>query len=165
MVARPQAEAAAAGRFRVTQRGDPEMSLNLKNVAIALLGVLAYKNRDKIGELLTGKSSADPNGGGGLSDALNDILDRFKNSGAGDQVDSWVGTGPNKTLDRNHVEQAIDPDTLSALSAQTGLSREELLDRLTKDLPDAVDKLTPNGQMPTGDLSRLIGDLQASGRA
>jgi uncharacterized protein YidB (DUF937 family) len=147
----------------------PEMSLNLKNVAIALLGVLAYKNRDKIGELLTGKSASgpngDPNGGGGLSDALNDILDRFKNSGAGDQVDSWVGTGPNKTLERSHVEQAIDPDTLDALSAQTGLSREELIDRLTKDLPDTVDKLTPDGQRPSGDLATLMSNLQAAGRA
>lgn len=146
------------------------MSLNLKNAAIALLGVLAYKNRDKIGELLTGKSSSDPSGaqegsGGGLSEALNDILDRFKTNGAGDHVDSWVGSGPNKTLDRGHVEQAIDPDTLDALSAQTGLSRDELIDRLTKDLPDAVNQLTPDGKMPTGDLARLMGDLQASGRA
>jgi uncharacterized protein YidB (DUF937 family) len=146
------------------------MSLNLKNVAIALLGVLAYKNRDKIGELLTGKSSSDPSGadadsGGGLSDALNDILDRFKTNGAGEHVDSWVGTGPNRTLDRAHVEQAIDPDTLNALSAQTGLSHDELIERLTKDLPDAVNELTPDGKMPSGDLARLMGNLEASGRA
>jgi uncharacterized protein YidB (DUF937 family) len=41
------------------------------------------------------------------------------------------------------------PDVLETLSKQTGLSREELLARLSRELPDAVDKYTPNGRLPT----------------
>jgi uncharacterized protein YidB (DUF937 family) len=32
---------------------------------------------------------------------------------------------------------------------QTGLSRDELLKRLSQVLPEAVDKMTPEGRLPT----------------
>ena len=47
------------------------------------------------------------------------------------------------------LEEAIGPDVLDTLSKQTGLSREELLARLSRELPDAVDKYTPQGRLPT----------------
>ena len=59
------------------------------------------------------------------------------------------GTGPNQPIDPKDVETAIDEDTLTSLSMQTGLSRDELIARITKDLPEAVDKLTPKGELPT----------------
>ena len=64
------------------------------------------------------------------------------------RVNSWVGTGPNEPIEPKDVETAIDEDTLTALSMQTGLSRDELIARITKDLPEAVDKLTPKGELP-----------------
>jgi uncharacterized protein YidB (DUF937 family) len=151
----------SAGRgFSLRNKGKRIMSLNLKNVAIALIGLLAYKNRDKLGELIGGASSTNPNGGG-LAGGLNDMLDRLRNAGAGDHVDSWVSTGPNKSVQRDQIEKAIDPDTLKELSAQTGLSTDELIERLTKDLPDAVDSLTPEGRMPSGDTNTLLDDFPA----
>ncbi|MBZ9722944.1 YidB family protein [Mesorhizobium sp. CO1-1-11] len=128
---------------------------NLGRLAIAMLGVLAYQNRDKIAEMIRGAGERDANNPqGGILDqvsrgvagtALGDILDRFKNAGAGPKVDSWVGTGPNEP---HEVEKAIDAQTLEALSTQTGLSREELIARITRDLPDAVNQMTPNGKLP-----------------
>lgn len=127
---------------------------NLGRLAIAMLGVLAYQNRDKIGDLIRG----DPNNPqGGLMDqlskgvsgtALGDILDHFRKAGVGSKVDSWVRTGPNEPIEPKDVETAIDEDTLTSLSLQTGLSRDELVARITKDLPEAVDKLTPEGELP-----------------
>ncbi|TIM19027.1 MAG: DUF937 domain-containing protein [Mesorhizobium sp.] len=131
---------------------------NLGRLAIAMLGVLAYQNRDKIGELIRGAGDRNPNDPeGGILDqvskgvsgtGLGDILDRFRGAGAGSKVDSWVGTGPNQPIQPNEVEAAIDEDTLTSLSMQTGLSREELISRITRDLPDAVNKMTPNGELP-----------------
>ncbi|WP_044548931.1 YidB family protein [Mesorhizobium japonicum] len=131
---------------------------NLGRMAVAILGILAYQNRDKIGDLIRGGGNTDPNNPqGGLLDqvsksvsgtALGDILDRFRNAGAGSKVDSWVSRGPNQPIDPKDVETAIDEDTLTSLSMQTGLSRDELIARITKDLPEAVDKLTPNGELP-----------------
>ncbi|MER8887586.1 YidB family protein [Mesorhizobium sp. M0500] len=140
------------------------MSLDIGKVAIALLGLLAYKNRDKIGELIAGRKSTDPNTSAGSPGGLGDILDRLRNAGAGDQVDSWVGKGSNRPVQRDQVEKAIDPQTLSDLAEQTGLSNEELLDRLTRELPDAVDKLTPDGQMPAGNGPNLLDEVPGAAR-
>ena len=57
--------------------------------------------------------------------------------------------GPNQPVEPHEVEAAIDEETLSSLSQQTGLSREELIARITRDLPEAVDKMTPNGELPS----------------
>jgi uncharacterized protein YidB (DUF937 family) len=152
---------------------------------VALLGLLAvagYQNRDKIAEVMGGRQQepdsrpgpSDPPSQGGLlaklggllggasagsalSGGLRDLVDRFKQNGHGPAADSWVGTGPNQQLRTDQLEQAIGPDTLNTLLAQTGLSRKELLSRLTRELPTAVDKLTPAGRLPTEDeAARLI---------
>lgn len=150
-------------------RGMPSM--------VALLGLLAvagYQNRDKIAEVMGGgqqehDGKPDPSepqsqggllgklggllggvgAGGVLSGGLRDLVDRFKQNGHGPAADSWVSTGPNQQLRTDQLEQAIGPDALNALLKQTGLSREELLNRLTRELPAAVDKLTPAGRLPT----------------
>ena len=139
-------------------RGMPSM--------VALLGLLAvagYQNRDKIAEVLGGLKQ-EPGGGPGqnnqqggqggvlgnlggllsgasagsvLSGGLGDLVERFKQNGQGQAADSWVKTGPNQQLAPDQLEQAIGPDVLNTLSQQTGLSREELLSRLTRELPDS----------------------------
>jgi uncharacterized protein YidB (DUF937 family) len=135
---------------------------NLGKVALAMLALLAFQNRDKIGDALRGTGEGrDPNDpqGGGLLDqlskaasgtAIGDVLDRFRQAGSGAKVDSWVRKGPNEPIDARDVETAIDEETLSSLARQTGLSREELIARITRDLPDAVDRMTPDGELPTG---------------
>ena len=156
-------------------RGMPSM--------VALLGLLAlagYQNREKIAEAL-GARNQGPQGGSGqgdqrsgglgnlggllggasagsvLSGGLRDLVERFKEMGHGEAADSWVRRGPNQPLGSNQLEQAIGPDVLNTLSQRTGLSREELLARLTRDLPDAVDKFTPEGRLPTEDeATRLV---------
>jgi uncharacterized protein YidB (DUF937 family) len=107
---------------------------------------------DKLGGFLGGASA-----GSVLSGGLRDLVDRFRQNGHGQAADSWVNTGPNQPLRSDQLEQAIGPDVLNTLSEHTGLSREQLLSRLTQDLPAAVDKLTPGGRLPTEDeAARLI---------
>ena len=84
-----------------------------------------------------------------LSGGLGELVDRFKQSGHGDVADSWVGTGPNRDIAPPQLERAIGPDVLATLAQQTGLSREEILSRLSRDLPQAVDRYTPDGRLPT----------------
>jgi len=157
-------------------RGTPSM--------VALLGLLAvagYKNRDKIQELLGGRQRASggpglsaqppqqgaPGGLGGLlgglgagtmlSGGIGELIERFKRSGQSQAADSWVSTGPNQPLAPDQLEQALGPDVLSSLSQHTGLSRDELLSRLTRELPDAVDQFTPQGRLPTeAEAARLL---------
>jgi len=100
-----------------------------------------------LGGLLGGLSGQNP--GGLLSGGLGELLDSFRQSGHGDVADSWVGTGPNKEVAPQQLEQAIGPDVLATLTQQTGLSREEILARLSRELPQAVDQYTPDGRLPS----------------
>jgi uncharacterized protein YidB (DUF937 family) len=87
--------------------------------------------------------------GGLLGGGLGELVERFKQAGHGEVADSWVGSGPNRQVAPDDLENAIGPDVLEDLTRQTGLSREEILQRLSRDLPDAVDKYTPEGRLPT----------------
>lgn len=140
---------------------------------VALLGLLAvagYQNRDKLAEML-GTSNSGATGvlgnlgqvlggssiGSILSGGLGDLVEKFRQNGQGQAVDSWVKTGPNQQLRPDQLEQAIGPETMKALVEQTGLSREELIARLTRELPRAIDNFTPDGRLPTADeASRLV---------
>ena len=151
-------------------RGFPSMT-----ALLALLTIAGSQNRDKIAEMIRGagqnKTGANEQGGIGgllgqlglgsasaggiLSGGLGELLERFKQSGQGETAESWVNTGPNKPCTADQLEQAIGPEVLETLSRQTGLSRDELVSRLCRELPDAVDKYTPEGRLPTeAELSR-----------
>jgi uncharacterized protein YidB (DUF937 family) len=86
--------------------------------------------------------------GGLLGGGLQELLDRFKQNGQGDAAESWINKGPNKELPAPQLKRAIGPDVLAALEQQTGLSQEELLARLSRELPTAVDQYTPDGRLP-----------------
>lgn len=82
--------------------------------------------------------------GGGLSELNN----HFRQNGHAHTVDSWVGKGSNHDLTPDDLEKALGNDTLDDLTEQTGLSRGEVLARLARELPNAVDQYTPDGKLP-----------------
>jgi uncharacterized protein YidB (DUF937 family) len=86
--------------------------------------------------------------GGLLGGGLSELMENFKQHGQGEAVESWVGKGPNREIAPEQLEQAIGPDVLATLSQQTGLSREDIVLRLSTTLPEAVDKCTPDGRLP-----------------
>jgi uncharacterized protein YidB (DUF937 family) len=89
-------------------------------------------------------------GGAGsfLGGGLNELAERFNETGHGDAVQSWVSSGPNKPVQPSELEQAIGPDVLDQLTRTTGLPRQELLARLSRELPEAVNRYTPDGKLP-----------------
>lgn len=80
---------------------------------------------------------------------LGGLLDGFTRAGHGDVAESWVGTGQNRPVQPHQLEQVLDRNTLDRLTQKTGLSREELLRQLSDHLPNAVDRLTPQGRRPS----------------
>jgi uncharacterized protein YidB (DUF937 family) len=97
-----------------------------------------------LGDMLGGLTT-----GGILSGGLGDLLKTFQQNGHGDKADTWVQTGPNAPIERDQLSEALGSDVLDELAAKTGLSREDILERLTRDLPKAVDDLTPEGKLPS----------------
>ena len=151
-------------------KGSPSM--------IALLGLLAvagYQNRDKLSGMLQG-AQGDPDnhragntgtqtaggglvdnlrgmfagaGTGGVASGLSELLGRFTNPVQSAKAQSWVDTGPNGDLGPDDLAEVLDDETLADLTQKTGLSREDLLARLSATLPEAVDRMTPKGRIPT----------------
>ena len=144
---------------------------------LGLIAIAGYQNRDKIMEMLGGDRQPDQappaqgagpgttgaglggllsglggpaasaNPGGFINSGLGELLERFQQGGQRETAQSWVDRGPNKEIAPNQLEQVIGPDILGTLTRHTGLSREELLSRLSRDLPQAVDRYTPDGRI------------------
>jgi uncharacterized protein YidB (DUF937 family) len=128
-----QPEMAPAGD--VGQSNAPESSQSGGRIGDLLKGAF--------GGLLAGNAA-----GGIMSGGLNDLVKQLQKHGFGDTADSWVGQGANKTIAPGDLEKALGPDQMDAMMQHSGLSREELLEGLTKHLPEIIDRLTPEGQIP-----------------
>lgn len=101
-----------------------------------------------LGGLLGSLTGGGAGAGGMLSGGLGELVGHLRQNGLGEQASSWVSTGPNQEVSPHQLGQAIDPEILATLSEKTGLSQDEILQRLTKVLPEAVDGMTPGGQLP-----------------
>ena len=105
-----------------------------------------------LGGLLTGGAA-----GGMLSGGLGDLIKQFQGAGKGNVADSWVGTGRNEPIAPTDLSKVLTPEQMEFLTARTGLSREELLAGLSEQLPQVVDKLTPDGRLPTPEeMARVV---------
>jgi uncharacterized protein YidB (DUF937 family) len=149
--------------------GGMRRSGGMSPITMALLGLLAYKTMKgkNLSDMFGGSAGGQSGGldellqgglggllgggaaGGMLSGGLGDLLKQFQNNGLSDKADSWVSTGQNKPIQPSELERALGEERISWLMQQTGMTREELLTGLSQELPQVVDKLTPQGRIPT----------------
>jgi uncharacterized protein YidB (DUF937 family) len=153
----------------MANKGFPSMT-----ALLGLLAVAGYQNRDKIAEMIRNLGSDKrpvPNspdadrhlndvlgqvpptqststGWDFVTNGLRELVDQFRHQGQGEVADSWVSQGPNKDISSDQLRTAIGSDVLAELSQRTGLSQQELLKRLSQQLPAAVDRYTPEGRLP-----------------
>lgn len=86
--------------------------------------------------------------GGLIASGLSELVDHFTKGGHGETAHSWVNHGPNRDIPEEELARAIGPETLDHLTQQTGLSRGALLSRLSRELPSAIDRYSPDGRLP-----------------
>jgi uncharacterized protein YidB (DUF937 family) len=86
-----------------------------------------------------------------LSGGLGDLLKQLQQNGHGETANSWVSPGPNKQIAPGDLANALGADQINSLMSQSGLSREDLLNGLSQQLPEVVNHLTPDGRLPTED--------------
>src|SRR5215472_5326401 len=84
-----------------------------------------------------------------VSGGLNDLLKQFQQNGQGDVAKSWIGSGPNKAISPNDLAAALGADRINTLASFSGMSRNDMLSKLSQQLPDVIDQLTPQGRLPT----------------
>ena len=90
-----------------------------------------------------------PSDGGGILGGLGGLLDKLQNGGLGDVAKSWVGTGQNQPVSPGQLGSALGSDVVKTLAQRSGLSEEDITKQLSQILPGVVDKLTPQGRLPT----------------
>ena len=86
--------------------------------------------------------------GGGLGG----LLESFKNKGLGDIIGSWISTGENQPITAGQLEQVIGSERIQQIAEKIGMSPEQISEGLANTLPQIIDKLTPEGTVPEGDL-------------
>ena len=165
--------------------GGGRSSGGMSPITMALLGLLAYRTyqgKGRLADMLGGASGTSSGASGGmggllggllgggaagglLSGGLSDLLKQFQQNGQGATADSWVAKGPNKPVSPSELEKALGEERISWLMQETGMSRQDLLAGLSRELPDVVDKLTPQGRLPSEEeAARLVSTEQEPAR-
>jgi uncharacterized protein YidB (DUF937 family) len=125
------------------------------------LGALLATNVLFGGKGQTASASAQPttdtSDAGGVLGGLGGLVNKLQQGGLGDVVNSWVGSGQNQPVSPGQLGSALGPSILKTVSQVTGLSEDDLTKQLSQFLPGLVDKLTPNGRLPTAaELSKMM---------
>jgi uncharacterized protein YidB (DUF937 family) len=156
------------GFLDVLGPGAGNRGLGMSPVTMAIAGLLAYrtlKGKGRLADML-GTSANQPGAatagtaqsglggllsGGALGSGLKDLLDRFRQAGHEKTAQSWVSTGANQPIAPHELEKVLGDERLQWLMEQTGMPKDQLLSGLSGSLPDAVNKLTPDGRVPSDD--------------
>ena len=83
---------------------------------------------------------------------LSGLAQMFKDKGLGDAISSWISTGKNLPVSADQIKQVLPADQIQEISKKAGVSQEEASKGLAGLLPDIIDKLTPDGKVPEGDM-------------
>jgi uncharacterized protein YidB (DUF937 family) len=131
---------------------------------------------DILGQALGGRQGGS-GGGGSLSDilggalggggtaggagGLGGLLEQMQRAGLGEQARSWVGTGQNMPISPDAVGQIFGQDGVEEIARRAGLTPEQTSEGLSELLPEVVDRVTPQGEVPGFDqLIQSVDDLQ-----
>lgn len=110
---------------------------------------------DVLGQVLGGGS-----GGRGAAGGLGGLLEQLQRTGFSEQADSWVGRGANKPISPDAMSQIFGRDGLEQISRQAGISEDEASQGLSQLLPEVVDRMTPEGEVPEADaLANSVDDF------
>lgn len=105
-----------------------------------------------------GSGAAGAGAAGGSGNGLGALVEQFTRGGLGDVVGSWVSTGQNLPVSPEQLGNVLGGDRIAGMASQLGMNQGDLLGQLSQMLPQVVDKLTPQGQVPSGELGGL-GDI------
>jgi len=130
------------------------------------MGLLDGLVGNVIGSMLGGNQSQNPFGaasnqgqGGNLllqialsmlqqNGGLEGVLGKFRQGGLGQQADSWVGTGQNMNISADQFQQVFGSSAISDLAAQLGMPADQAGSKMAQLLPEIINGLTPQGQIP-----------------
>src|SRR5262249_43461167 len=90
------------------------------------------------------------------------LLQTFQEKGLGGLASSWVGTGANQPITAEQIQSVVGGENIQQFAAKAGIDPDQASAKLAEYLPQVVDKLTPNGQAPQGNLMEMGKELLKS---
>lgn len=91
----------------------------------------------------------------GSKGSIDTIVTALQGAGLGEKVQSWMGTGENEPITEGEIEKSVDKGVLDSIAESTGIDRSTIVPLITSLLPILVDKITPNGEKPSGNSELL----------
>ena len=143
------------------------------------MGLLDGLVGNVIGSILGGKQAQNPLGagvnqaqGGNLllqialsmlqkNGGLEGVLGKFRQGGLAQQADSWVGTGQNMNISADQLEQVLGSSTINDLASRVGMPADQAGSAMAQMLPDIINRLTPQGQVPENSDQKIDQGLSA----
>jgi uncharacterized protein YidB (DUF937 family) len=127
------------------------------NVLGSALG--GNQRQDPLGSILAGLGGGNRGQSGNMllqvallllqqNGGLEGLLSKFRQGGLGQQADSWVSTGQNMNISANDLQQIFGSSTLRDLASQLGMPEEQAGSTMAQVLPELINQLTPQGQVP-----------------
>jgi len=99
------------------------------------------------GQAGMGQGTGQAMGGGGLG-GLGGLVSQFEQAGLGHIAQSWVGNGQNQSVSPQQLQSVFGDNQVQNMASQAGMQPQDFLSQLSQHLPQAVNGMTPNGQLP-----------------
>jgi uncharacterized protein YidB (DUF937 family) len=90
---------------------------------------------------------------------LSGLAQQFQQAGLGSEVNSWISTGQNLPISPEQLMQVFGQGQLQQMAASSGMDLGSLSGGLADMLPQMIDRMTPQGQMPAGGLDSALAEL------
>ncbi|MFK7966240.1 MAG: YidB family protein [Burkholderiaceae bacterium] len=121
--------------------------MNILNTVMGALGGGGDNNQlmSVVMGMLNGNENEEGN-------AMGNLLQQFQEGGLGDAVQSWLGSGENMPISAEQLSSVFGSEKIAEIAQQAGVSTDDISGQLANMLPQAVDKLTPDGEVPSGSL-------------
>jgi uncharacterized protein YidB (DUF937 family) len=98
----------------------------------------------------------------GQSGGLAGLVEQFGRAGLGQQMQSWISTGRNMPISADQIAQVFGHGGMQQMAQQAGMDPSQFGGQMAEVLPQMIDKLTPNGELPQGgveDALNMLGKL------
>jgi uncharacterized protein YidB (DUF937 family) len=166
-VGRPAEPRSAPSEVPGGAQSGPDMSKIMLALLPVVMSMLANSQRGRAaapGEARSGGGLTDilgqvlggsVQGGGGLGG----LLEQFQRAGFGDQARSWVSTGRNQPISPADLTQVFGRGGLAEIARRAGVSQDDASVGLSQLMPEVVDRMTPDGQVP--DASSLLASVDS----
>ena len=120
---------------------------------------------DSIAHSVLGKLGAEHGGAAQIAmdlfnqyGGLNGVLEKFKDNGLAEQAATWVGKGDNTPVSAEQIACVLGDGQIAQMAEKFGMTPEVLSSQIAQHLPNVIDKLTPNGEVPA-DSNQMLGSI------